>query len=348
MKQPKYIEIYQDISKCIKKGKYKVGDELPYDKEFCVRYEVSIITVKKAMQLLVEENYISRKSGKRTTVTYIKSQSEKMILSLIVPNFTEAFCYEIVEQFERFCRKAGYIPLISRSYENQDMESQIIDEHISLKTLGIIIMPILCEYYNAELLRLSYEDFPIVALDREMKQLPISSVITDNYAGGKKLGEYLINKWKKKVIIVTASHGKSSPIAQRIKGVTEVLSERNCVYSTIFFDEHSPLHERNNEYDSYHLQSEIDRLVAIGYDSVFCVQYEIALDVYHYTQPKHRVEVVCFDYPSNRAKVRFTHIKQNEKEIANNALSIIQSSINGNHFIERKKVEGILVNNNEL
>lgn len=343
MRQPKYMWIYTEISTDIKAGKYKSGDELPYDKYYCEKYDVSMITVKNAMKLLVEENYIRRKSGKKTTVTYETRSTEKKILSLIVPKFTEAFCYEIVEHFEKFCRKNNYIPLISRSYENQDLESKIIDEHLLLNTSGIIIMPILCEYYNAELLRLSYQDFPIIALDREMRQLPISSVITDNYDGGKKLGEYLVNKWKRKIIIVTASHEKTSPIAQRINGLKDVLEKSKGISSTIYFDEHSPLHEKNEDYNLEHLKKEIDRLISIGYDSVFCVQYEIALDVYHHIQNSRKLEIVCFDYPSNRAKVRFTHIKQDEKQIANNAIEIIDKSIRGNHEIHRKKVEGILI-----
>ncbi|MDR0921246.1 MAG: GntR family transcriptional regulator [Lactobacillales bacterium] len=63
-----YIEIANSIRSDILSGRYPVGELLPTEIEFEELFSVSKITVRKAIDLLVNENYVSRKSGKGTMV----------------------------------------------------------------------------------------------------------------------------------------------------------------------------------------------------------------------------------------------------------------------------------------
>jgi GntR family transcriptional regulator len=71
-KIPVYIKVYQMIRDEIKSAR-KVGDLLPPEPELEKKYGVSRITIRKAVQLLSEEGYVTVKQGYGTTVTSPKA-----------------------------------------------------------------------------------------------------------------------------------------------------------------------------------------------------------------------------------------------------------------------------------
>ncbi|MFC0179496.1 GntR family transcriptional regulator [Thorsellia kenyensis] len=67
-KGPKYIEIAEDLHMKIRTGVYPPGAILPKESDLEIIYQVSRITIRKAMQLLNDWHLISRKRGSGTFV----------------------------------------------------------------------------------------------------------------------------------------------------------------------------------------------------------------------------------------------------------------------------------------
>lgn len=65
---PKYMEVYNSIKTKIQEKKYRVNDMLPTGEALAKEYNCSILTVKKALDKLVNEGYIVRKRGLGTFV----------------------------------------------------------------------------------------------------------------------------------------------------------------------------------------------------------------------------------------------------------------------------------------
>lgn len=65
---PLYISVMEVIKERIINGEYKIGDFIPTEIELEKEFEVSKITVRKAIELLEGEGYVSKRSGKGTTV----------------------------------------------------------------------------------------------------------------------------------------------------------------------------------------------------------------------------------------------------------------------------------------
>lgn len=63
-----YLEIADQIKADIFSGKYPVGTLLPTESELEALFEVSKITVRKAIELLAADEYVEKKSGRGTTV----------------------------------------------------------------------------------------------------------------------------------------------------------------------------------------------------------------------------------------------------------------------------------------
>lgn len=76
----KYEKIAFDIKEDILSEKYKPNEQLPFEKELCEKYNVSKMTVKKALDLLVNDGLIIKRRG---SGTFIKDITEKEIQRII-------------------------------------------------------------------------------------------------------------------------------------------------------------------------------------------------------------------------------------------------------------------------
>lgn len=63
-----YQQVADDLKKKILSGEYDVGDFLPTETELEKIYDVSKITIRNAIKVLVSEGYVEKQSGKGTTV----------------------------------------------------------------------------------------------------------------------------------------------------------------------------------------------------------------------------------------------------------------------------------------
>ncbi len=64
-----YLEVADKIKEDIFSGKYPVGSMLPTESELEELFQVSKITVRKAIELLASDEYVAKKSGRGTTVS---------------------------------------------------------------------------------------------------------------------------------------------------------------------------------------------------------------------------------------------------------------------------------------
>lgn len=63
-----YIEVANSIKKDILDEVYPIGTQIPTENELEEKFKVSKITVRKAIEILANEGYLEKKSGKGTTV----------------------------------------------------------------------------------------------------------------------------------------------------------------------------------------------------------------------------------------------------------------------------------------
>ena len=93
--EPLYIQLANEIIQEIESGAYKKGDKLPSEGEFVTRYQVSRVTVRKALEELDKKNFLDKRQGKGT---YIHMEK-------ISRQFTQAAI-----SFSELCRKQNKVP----------------------------------------------------------------------------------------------------------------------------------------------------------------------------------------------------------------------------------------------
>lgn len=70
--KPLYLQIEDDIRQNIRFKKYSIGDQMPSEEELCIQYGVSRITVRRAIQGLVDAGLLEKHRGKGTFVAVPK------------------------------------------------------------------------------------------------------------------------------------------------------------------------------------------------------------------------------------------------------------------------------------
>lgn len=80
--KPKYLMICEDIRAKVQDGTYAIHDKLPDGGRLAEQYGVSLLTVKRALDLLVAEGYIIRRRGDGTVVRDWKSKQLPHLYSL--------------------------------------------------------------------------------------------------------------------------------------------------------------------------------------------------------------------------------------------------------------------------
>ncbi|MCZ8519901.1 GntR family transcriptional regulator [Paenibacillus caseinilyticus] len=79
--QPLYMQIRQMLKKEIQHGRYKPDEQIPTEAELCETYQVSRITIRKAIEELVKEGTLTRIPRRGTFVTSNKFHNELLSVS---------------------------------------------------------------------------------------------------------------------------------------------------------------------------------------------------------------------------------------------------------------------------
>lgn len=72
--KPLYKQLEAALKEAIARGEYKPGQQIPTENELSARWQVSRVTVRKALDALTRENLLTRVSGKGTFVSGEKFQ----------------------------------------------------------------------------------------------------------------------------------------------------------------------------------------------------------------------------------------------------------------------------------
>ncbi len=63
---PVYIKIHNELRRDIEGGKWRVGERIPSERDLAVDFHVSRMTLRQAIQTLVEEGILERRVGAGT------------------------------------------------------------------------------------------------------------------------------------------------------------------------------------------------------------------------------------------------------------------------------------------
>lgn len=176
------------------------------------RYEYMSEKTRQKIESAIEElnyqpNIVARSLKQKTTFT----------VGVIVANILHTFSTHVIRAVENFFHEKGFQIIVCNADDEPEKEKKYIEMLRAKQVDGIIIFP---TGGNLDLYeRMLNDNFPIVFMDRTIKDLNIATVMLDNHLASKLAVDHFADKGYEQIAILTTSVIRNiSPRVERIEG----------------------------------------------------------------------------------------------------------------------------------
>lgn len=181
----RYVTL-KDIARVANVSSSTVSRALSGSKEIGEETRQKIMEISREMGYTTD--YVARSMVMRSTRT----------LGLIVTNLNNPFMAELANYAEKAARAAGFDMILSNSSHDLEQEKQVFNLLIGRRVDGIIVVP--AEQESYAVLSPYIAQVPTVFVSESIRDMPVSFVSVDNYAGSVMGTEYLISLGHRDII----------------------------------------------------------------------------------------------------------------------------------------------------
>lgn len=233
--KPMYRVVKEYLLNKIKTGELMPDDRIPSEKELMDMFQVSRITVRKAIDELVIEGYLYRLQG---IGSFVKKKEEmgqtSNLIGVFLSSASDLLSIGILKGIEQHISSLGFHAVVQFADENSSSEREKFKKFLELNVSGFIVFPHLSMSQNELIKQLLTERRPIVFVDRTVEGLDGYSVESDNQKGAYDVTKHLIEVHGcKKIAFVTWETTKVSSVRDRFRGASLACSESNASLTLI-------------------------------------------------------------------------------------------------------------------
>ena len=232
--KPKYEIIKEDILAQIRKNDFSYSEPLCTEKQLSEQYQVSRITAKHALTDLEQMGVLYRKRGVGSFVapnaanhlnrlTPPKYLPSKMVSFLLPFDITKGGMFKTVEVVNNVLNANGYMMSIYVSGAKEKSNLRLL---LSQNLSGLIYYPERDKIHLELLNEFVFMNIPIIVIDKTTDCPYIHNIVSDNFAGGRLLGEHLIQLGHRNItFFTTAPLEETSTVRNRFAGFLHTLQE---------------------------------------------------------------------------------------------------------------------------
>jgi len=183
-------------------------------------------TAKRVMKVVDEMNYRIDSVARRMKV----KSSDSLVIGLIITDIGNPFFSMVAKGVEDVAYKNKHILMICNTNESPKKEKFFLNSLLSEKVSGVIIVPTIGNGNQDFFENLVSDGFPMVTVDRRIKNLNVDSVSINNENGGYQATQKLIQNGHKRIGIICGILGLSNT-EERLDGYRKALKEANILLS---------------------------------------------------------------------------------------------------------------------
>jgi len=341
MKTLLYQQVYDDIRHQIEIGGLPAGSRIPSLEALAESYGVSTITTRRALDMLASDGLVLRRPRIGTVVMAPDSrgdepsQKQPILVGCLVTNYDDTFGTQLLSGVLDAAEGRAEV-VVKRSMGDLTREEDALRSLVDFGVHGVILEPTSSLQISSAVLELAARRFPLVIVDRSVDSVPISSVSSDNFGGGKLATEHLIGLGHRHIAWMAPPPGVST-VEDRHAGYVRAQAEHDIAYlasqelTSIKSVVPGAVDGMGDDLDK------MDEFLTTHPDvTAFLVsEYNIALLLA--TACRRRgilvgkdVAVVCFDHPASvfdPDRFTFTHIRQDQAAMAGVAVDQLLAEV---------------------
>ena len=212
-------------------GRIRAGERLPSEHELVRRFGVSRITAKRALDELAHAGRAKRVRGRGTFALAgrVGAAPSDPLIGLVVPDFSETYGVKLLYALEERCSAVGAHLVVKRTLGDAAREAAAIAALLRLGARGLVVFPVHGEHYQPVLLELVLDGFPVVLVDRYLREIPAPAVVTDNREAAAALTAHVLAAGCREVAFVSPPAEHTSALEDRLLGLETALARRGLV-----------------------------------------------------------------------------------------------------------------------
>ncbi|HOJ88943.1 MAG TPA: GntR family transcriptional regulator [Pseudothermotoga sp.] len=329
--KPMYMIVKEYILSKIKKGELSPEDRIPSEKELMDLFQVSRITVRKAIDELSVEGYIYRLQGigafVQKPLPKTQAVSSKLI-GVFLTTASDVLSVGILRGLEEYLSTLGFHPVVQFSDGDENSEKEKLDRLIQLQVAGFIILPHLCSLSDQTLFDLVKQRRPVVFVDRTVEGLEYHSVQSDNQKGAYDMARHLLEvHGYKRITFVSWESTKVSSVKERFQGAKKACDELGGSLQLIQID-------KSQIRDLRHTIKKSDAIFACT--DLLAVEIISQLQTYDIRIPEDIAVVGFDDRPfSEFIQPKLTTVRQYPEKIGEKAAAVLISLLAWNNIEEQ-------------
>ena len=352
-----YRQVYETLRGEILGGEHSVGARLPSEEQLRARFGVSVITIKRGLDLLRSDGFITRRPRVGTIVVSdvatsggLQLTGGQLLIGCVLTNFDDTFGTRVLGGILDASNGAANV-VVKRSLGDGGLEDDVVRGLVAAGVEALILEPSSSEYVPPSVLELVTRGFPVVILDRAFDGVPVSTVCSDNVDAAKRATEYLFSLGHDRVGLVTSSSAVST-IADRHEGFVHAHAEF-----------HVP-HDPTNDFRSVRSTTpgstarsadDVEQLVEYlathsDLTGVVATEYSIAVLLREASERLGRdvpkdLSIICFDHPEPFPSFmfRFAHMRQDQQGMGAAALAQAVAQVGDTHSVKKVSLATELV-----
>lgn len=345
-----YNQVAEDVKSRIMRSDFGPEGRLPNFKDLAESYQVSMSTIKKAMQILSDQNLISSRVGRGTfsniTGTGRTPTRNKPVtnnLGLLVrdiegPYFSGIY-QGLAESAKTHVKKLIVTVSVNDHHQEDSMYNMLIDQ-----TEGLLVTTHHKSLYGITIFdKLLKMNFPFVVL-HDVYDTPSFCFDVDNYKGGKLAAERLLSRNISKFAVIVGETGYRVD-DMRLKGFVDTLASSGVSIDKDCFILRCSLGSEATAFDEgFKLGMSLD-IKGIGFEGIFlfndlvAMGFQKALLERGFSIPDD-IAVIGFDNIDrcSEARVPLTTISVPRKEIGMTALHKLAEIIQNQGKCEPERI----------
>lgn len=338
-----YRKIVAALLADMEAGRVRTGERLPSEHELARRFGVSRITAKRALDELTAAGQAERVRGRGTFALTggalggrERPAPSDPLIGLVLPDFSETYGVKLLYALEERCAAAGAHLVVKRTLGDAAREAAAIAALLRLGVRGLVVFPVHGEHYQPVLLELVLQGFPVVLVDRYLREIPAPAVVTDNREAAAALTAHVLTAGCREVAFVSPPAEHTSALEDRLLGLETALARRGLVPAGVL-TLRSSLPGRFTGENISEDERRVRRFVheRPGLDALIVSEYNLARVVADALKNGGKrvpedVAVACFDAPSEPlGKPFFTHVRQGEAAMGELAMDLLLRQFGG-------------------
>ncbi|MBR2968233.1 MAG: GntR family transcriptional regulator [Clostridia bacterium] len=359
-KEKLYSKIYNDIMHKIKTNEYKVGDKLPTELELANFYGVSRITVARALNDLAAINIVYRVKKCGTIVNgKLDRKNKKLIVPVVLP-FPESY-NSIFKGIEAVALKNNvYTPFYNT-------KNNIAKERAALESIkinnpdGVIVYPC-SSMYNIDVYgEILSKGIPIICIDRNIIGLNTPLITTTNAKSTEQVVSMLVSQGHSKIGFFSINNRMAITEKERFEGFCSGMIKNNVKIERAFLFDSTDMRKQELTLSQAQQVKKFNKYVSKCLDeyekmpekptAICCVNDKsmyalIAEALSRNIKVPDQLTITGFDC-IDEDFIRSNHIiciKQNFMEIGSTAMNLLLQILDGQHYLSKTYIPGILIN----